>query len=59
MAPGLGFQHKGKGGITINIDGFDRVHLDSDAERSGHAIDPGSGLSRGLKPSLGRRASLE
>jgi hypothetical protein len=31
MAPHLGFQHQGKGGIAINIDGFDRVHLDRNA----------------------------
>jgi hypothetical protein len=31
MAARLRFQHQGEGGIAINIDGFDRVHLDRNA----------------------------
>jgi hypothetical protein len=31
MAPRLRFQHQGKGGIAINIDGLYRVHLDRNA----------------------------
>ena len=36
MAARLRLHHQGKGGIGVDVDGLDRVHLDRDAKAAGH-----------------------
>jgi hypothetical protein len=36
MAAALGLQHEGERRVAVDVDVFDRVHLDSDFERGGH-----------------------